>query len=387
MSSMLRDRTAIAGVGSTGYSRNFGVSTQTLALRAIADALEDAGLGVDDVDGVACHRVNDSIPASQISHALGIQDLRYHLDLFGGGSVSASVVGSAAMAVATGVAEVVVCWRAVNARSETRMGGTGRAAPPGVEFQYQAPYGYLTPPQQFAMASRAYLDAFEVTPEQTGTIAVTQRRFAVDNERAIMREPIDMDAYLASRMIAEPLRLLDCCLETDAAVAIVVTSAERARHLAKTPVLISGAVFGSGHTLYSNDRGDLTRTAAADASRRLYEMAGVGPSEVDVAELYDAFTPLVLLQLEDYGFCAKGDAGAFVEDGSTGPGGAIPVNTHGGHLSEGYAHGLNHVLEAVEQLRGSSGRRQVEGAEVALSTGQPGYVAGTTSALLLRSDP
>ena len=382
----LRDRAAIAGVGYTEFSKHSGVSTQTLALRAIRAALDDAGLTIADVDGVACHRVGDSVQAALVAQALGIRDLRFHLDLFGGGSASASVVGSAAMAVATGVADCVVCWRSINARSEFRMGGTGRAAPDTVEFQYQTPYGYLTPPQQFAMVARAYLNAFGVRAEDLGRVAITQRQHAVANERAMMRAPITMDDYLASRWIVEPFRLLDCSLETDAAVALVVTPIEGARDLRHVPVRITGAVFGGGHTLYSNDRGDLTTSAAAESSKRLYAMAGLGPDDIDVAELYDAFTPLVLIQLEDYGFCKKGDAAAFTADGTTALGGRLPVNTHGGFLSEGYVHGLNHVAEAVGQLRGTCGPRQVEGAEVALSTGQPGYVAGTTSALILTRD-
>lgn len=382
--SELRDRTAIAGVGYTEFSRDSGVSTLALALRAVRAALDDAGLTNGDVDGVACHRVGDSVQATLVAQALGVRDLRYHLDLFGGGSTSASVIASAAMAVATGMAECVVCWRAINARSEYRMGGTGRAAPDTIEFQYQAPYGYSTPPQQFAMVTRAYMDAYGVTSEDLGRVAITQRRHAADNERAMMRDPLSMDEYLASRWIVEPLRLFDCCLETDAAVALVVLSAERARDLLQVPVLVSGAAFGGGHTLFSNDRGDLTTSAAAAMAPRLFDSAGVAPDEIDVAELYDAFTPLVLLQLEDYGFCRKGEAASLVADGVTAFGGRLPVNTHGGFLSEGYVHGLNHVAEAVGQLRGTCGTRQVPGAEVALSSGQPGYVAGTTSALILR---
>jgi len=382
----LRDRAAVAGVGWTEYSKWSGVSTLTLALRAIAAALEDAGLTHADIDGVACHRVADSVQAVVVAQSLGITDLRYHLDLFGGGSCSASVVGSAAMAVATGMAECVVCWRAVNARSEFRMGGTGRPAPDTVEFQYQAPYGYATPPQQFAMYTRSFLDTYRVGAEDLGRVAITQRRHAMDNPRALMRAPLAMEDYLASRWIVEPLRLFDCCLETDAAVAIIVTSAERARDLRRPPVLVSGAAFGSGHNLFSNHRGDLATTAAAAMAPRLFASAGVGPADIDVAELYDAFTPLVLQQLEDYGFCGRGESAAFVADGATALGGALPVNTHGGHLSEGYVHGLNHLAEAVSQLRGDAGVRQVAGAEVALSTGQPGYVAGSTSAVVLRSD-
>jgi acetyl-CoA acetyltransferase len=380
----LRDRAAIVGVGYTELSKDSGVSTLALALRAVRAALDDAGLTIADVDGVATHRVGDSAQAAIVAQSLGVRDLRYHLDMWGGGSTSASVVGSAAMAVTTGMAECIVCWRAVNARSEFRMGGTGRDSPDTVEFQYQAPYGYMTPPQQFAMYARGYMDAFGVTAEDLGRVAITQRAHAVPNERAMMRTPLSMDDYLASRWIVEPLRLFDCCLETDGAVALIVMSAARARDLPNVPVLISGAATGSGHTLYSNGRRDLTTSAAAAMAPRLYAMAGITPADIDVAEMYDAFTPLVLLQLEDYGFCAKGEGAAFVCDGNTALGGRLPVNTHGGHLSEGYIHGLNHVAEAVSQLRGTAGPRQVEGAEIALSTAQPGFVAGTTSALILR---
>src|SRR5581483_10249506 len=174
-----------------------------------------------DVDGVATHRVGDSAQAAVVAQCLGISDLRYHLDLWGGGSASASVIGSAAMAAATGMAECVVCWRAINARSEFRMGGTDRASPDTVEFQYETPYGYVTPPQQFAMIARAYMDAYGVSSEDLGRVAITQREHARDNERAMMRAPLTMHDYLASRWIVEPLRLFDCCLETDAAVALV----------------------------------------------------------------------------------------------------------------------------------------------------------------------
>ena len=170
------------------------------------------------------------------------------------------------------------------------------------------------------------------------------------------------------------------------AVALVLTSAERARDLQKPPVLISGAAWGSGQTLYSNQQDDTTRSAAADMAPRLYEMAGVTPDEIDVAQLYDCFTYSVLVQLEDYGFCAKGESGAFVESGAIAREGSIPVNTHGGFLSEGYIHGLNHVYESVLQLRGEAGARQVDGAKVGLSTAQPGYISGNASALILRSD-
>jgi acetyl-CoA acetyltransferase len=287
------------------------------------------------------------------------------------------------MAVVTGQASTVVCWRAINARSEWRMGGTGRAAPDTVEFQYQVPYSYATPPQQFAMAARAWMADRGATELDLGAVAVTTRAHAALNPAAMMRDPITIDDYLASRWVVEPFRLFDCCLETDAAVAVVVTTADRARDLRRPPVTISGAVWGSGQMLVSNGR-DFTVSGAAAAGRRLWEQAGFGPADLDVAELYDAFTSLVLVQLEDYGIVGRGEAAGFVRDGHTALGGRLPVNTHGGHLSAGYVHGLNHLAEAVRQLRGECGARQVPGAAVALSTGQCGYVAGNTSALALR---
>jgi acetyl-CoA acetyltransferase len=371
-------------VGYTEFSKNSGVSTLTLALRAISAAVADAGLDLHDLDGVATHRVFDSVQAAVVAQALGMRDCHFYLDQFGGGSASHSIVGQAAMAVTLGVAECVVCWRAINARSEFRMGGTGRPPPDVVEFQYQTPYGYATPPQQFAAMARAYMDRYAVPREAFGRVAITQRHNAARSPRAMMKTPFTMDEYLASRWIVEPLCLLDCCLETDAAIAVIVTSAERARHLRAVPVTVSGAVWGGGQTLFSNHRGNLAATAADQAAPRLFGMAGAGPSEVDVACIYDAFTTLVLVQLEAYGFCAPGQAGNWWADGHADHGGSMPVNPHGGHLSEGYVHGINHIAEAVQQLRGEAADRQVPGAEVALSTGQPGHVAGTMSALVLR---
>ncbi|MCW2884469.1 MAG: hypothetical protein QOE54_5759 [Streptosporangiaceae bacterium] len=390
--STFRDRAAIAGVGYTPFSKNSGVSTLTLAVDAILAALDDAGLTVDDVDALATHRVGDSTPPWVVAPALGVGEVSWYLDQFGGGSVSHSVVAQAAMAVAAGVADTVVCYRAINARSEFRMGGTGRGPAPLFDVQYQAPYGYFAPPQQFAMYTRAHMIKYGTTHEQLGQVAVGQRSNAVKNPRALKRDPITLDDYLASRWIAEPLRLLDCCLETDGACAVVVTSAGRARDLPHTPVLISGAAWGGGDSFFSGGSGgpgagtDFTISEAARIAPRLYAMAGVGPGDIDVAEIYDCFTYSVIVQLEDYGFCAKGEGGPYVESGAIRLDGALPVNTHGGFLSEGYVHGINHIAEAVSQLRGTAGDRQVPGAQVALSTAQPGYVLAGTSALIFTVD-
>jgi acetyl-CoA acetyltransferase len=382
----LSEKAAIAGIGWTPFSSNSGVSTLTLACRAIMAALADAGLPPERLDGVATHRVGDSIHATIVAQALGINDLHYYVDQFGGGGSSHSVVGQAAMAVASGIADYVVCYRAINARSEFRMGGTGRPPVDAIETQYQAPYGYLAPPQQYAMVARAYMLAHGIHDgDAFAPVALTQRRHAMLNPRALMKKPMTMDDYLASRPIVDPFRLFDCCLETDGAVALLVTTAERARDLKKPPVLISGVVWGGGHTLFRNEPG-LVPSAARLTAPRLFAMAGMTPADVDVAELYDCFTFTVPLQLEDYGFCADGEGCNFVAEGHAALGGTLPVNTHGGFLSEGYVHGLNHACEAVSQLRGEAGARQVPDARIALSTGAPGYVGGATSALLLRRD-
>jgi acetyl-CoA acetyltransferase len=380
----LRDRAAIVGVGYTPFSKDSGVSTLTLAVDAITAALDDAGLTVDDVDGLATHRVGDSTPPWVVAPTLGLDDVTWYLDQFGGGSVSHAIVAQAAAACALGLADVVVCYRAINARSEFRMGATGRGPSPVYDAQYQAPYGYFAPPQQFAMMARAHMLRFGTTSEQLGQVAVQQRANAARNPRAMRRDLISLGDYLASRWVVEPFRLLDCCLETDAGCAVVVTSTDRARDLRRKPVLISAAAWGGGHTFLNEGGRDLNVTGAAALAPRLYAMAGLGPSDVDVAELYDCFTYSVVVQLEDYGFCPKGEGGPFVASCATALGGALPVNTHGGFLSEGYVHGLNHLAEAVQQLRGEAGERQVPGAEVALSTSQPGYVMNSTSALLLR---
>ncbi len=381
-----RGKTAIAGVGRTPISKQSGVTTLTLALQAITAALADAGLEPADVDGVACFRVGDSVEAKYVAQCLGIRDLRYHLDQNGGGGVGNQVLASAAMAVATSMATCVVCWRALNARSGVRMGGSGRAPAPNLESPYYSPYGIVSAPQKLALYARAFMHDRGVTEKDLGAVAIAQREYAQRNERATQRSPLTMDDYLASRWIAEPLRLYDCCLESDGAVALVITSAERARHLAQSPVLIAGAAYGSGHLVISNGWSDLATSSAAEMAPRLYSAAGIGPTELDVVELYDPCTALVLVQLEDYGLCGRGEAAGLVGGGGTRLGGPMPTNTHGGHLSEGYIHGMNHVAEAVDQLRGHAGDRQVTGAETALVTSEAGYVGGNNSAMILRRD-
>ena len=379
---MLRDETAIAGIGTTAYAKDLGRSELESALEAVRAALDDAGLSGRDVDAI--YKFDD--PGNnelEVARNLGVRNLRAWGAIGWGGGATCAPVIHAAMAVASGMASVAVAFRARHRGSGGRP-WSKTAIRVGGHPAFEAPYWLVSPAQQNAVMARRYMHEYGATSAQFGRVAVTQRRNAGRNPRALFRDPITVEDVLGSRMIADPLHLLDCCLETDGACAAVITNAERARDLKQPPALISGAAQGSGprHYMmapfYKDDAFDLPNVHAA---RDLYAMAGVGPKDVDVALLYDVFSPLVLWQLEAYGFCGRGDAGPFVEDGRIDwPDGDVPVNTHGGSLSEAYVHGFNHILEAVRQLRGDS-TCQVEGASVALVAGAP---VVPTSALVLR---
>ena len=379
-----RGQSAIVGIGCTEYSKDSGVGVFTLAARAVKAAVADAGLELCDVDGLATFGPNDSISPNMLAPALGI-DMTYYVDQWLGGSVSLSIVGQAALAVSAGVADCVVCYRALNGRSEVRLNGGGAAR---MRVPWDMPFkmagGVMAPSQEIAMAARAHMERYGTTNEDLGRIAVLSRTNALDNERAMMRKPMTMDDYLESRWIVEPFRMFDCCLETDGAAAVVVTTAERAEDLPHRPVLIQGAAWGGGVNVVNNGHTDLAESPARLIAPRLFDAAGLGPSDVDFAELYDCFTYNVLSQIEGYGFAEPGGVPAMLADGAFDRAtGSLPVNTHGGLLSEGYIHGINHVYEAVEQIRGDAGHRQVENHDVALVTGQLGYVSGYSSAAVL----
>ena len=386
-SAIIRDRTAIVGVGTTEYARDIGRSELKTALEAIRMALDEAGLGARDVDAIFKIETPGEDPNSELEIArnLGAGALRCWGGFgYGGGGACAPVV-HAAMAVATGMASVAVAVRARNrgsggrpwARTGSRV--TGLAA-------FEAPYGLVSPVQQIALMARRYMHQYGATAEDFARVAVVQRSHAARNPRAFFREPITVDDVLNSRLIAEPLHLLDCSLETDGACAVVVTGAERARDLRQLPVLISGVSQGMpprhymmNGLLYQDDPFDMPSKYAA---RDVYRSVGMGPEEIDVALLYDVFSPMVLWQLESYGFCQPGEAAGFVRDGRIAwPDGELPVNTHGGSLSEAYVHGFNHILEGVRQVRGTS-TCQVEGARVALVAAA---AVVPSSALILRS--
>jgi acetyl-CoA acetyltransferase len=380
-----RSQAAIAGIGCTEFSRDSGVSVFTLASRAIKAAVEDAGLKVSHIDGLATFGANDSVAPNVLAQALGIQSMSWYVDQFYGGSVAMSVLGQAALAVSAGIADCVVCYRALNGRSEMRLNGSAMStARLPWDIAAKLPAGIVAPAQEIAFAARSHMERFGTTSEDLGRIALLSRKHALDNERAMMRKPMTMDDYLASRWIVAPFRKFDCCLETDGAVAVVVVSTARAKDLPHRPVTIRGAAWGGGVNVVNNGHTDLSESPAKLIAPRLYETAGLGPADIDFAELYDCFTYTVLSQIEGYGFAEPGGVPDKLSDGEFDrDGGALPINTHGGLMSEGYLHGLNHVYEAVEQIRGDAGGRQVAQHDVALVTGQLGYVSGYSSAAVL----
>ena len=382
----LRDKYAIAGIGYTGFSANSGTTVLNLALEACRKAVEDSGLAMDQVDGIVSYHFGDSVPSIAVATGLGLPAARYAVEFSSGGNAANLIVQTAAAAIEAGLARNVLCFRAMNGRSGFRLGGGRDLNSRGIT-QYTAPFGWITYPQAMAMWCRRHMIKYRTTSEQLGAIAVTCRRNAALNPRAMMREPITLADHQASRMIVEPFHLLDICLESDGACAVLVTSSERARDLRHKPIHIMGAAYGGGPN-QGDDLFDAIRwpdhahNYAKYIAGDLWASAGIGPADVDVAEIYDCFTYSVIMQLEGLGFCAEGEGGAFVQEGRIDRDGALPVNTHGGLLSEAYIHGFNHVIEAVEQLRGQAGPRQVADAEIALTT------AGAMtcgSALLLRN--
>jgi acetyl-CoA acetyltransferase len=381
-----RGHAAIVGIGCTEYSRDSGVSVFNLAAHAITNAVTDAGLELSDIDGLVTFGPNDSIPPNMLAQGLGIKSMSFFLDHFLGGSVSISTVGQAAIAVSAGVADCVVVYRSLNGRSELRMNGSGA---PRMRQPWDMPYkvsaGYIAPSQEIAMAARAHMLRYGTTNEDFGRIAIMSRNHALDNERAMMRTPMTMDEYLESRWIVDPFRKYDCCLETDGAAAIVIVPADRAKDLPHRPVVVEGAAWGGGVTIVNNDFDDISTSPATPLAERLYASAGMGPGDIDFAEMYDCFTYSVLSQLEGYGFAEPGEVPGMLADGAFDRAtGSLPVNTHGGLMSEAYIHGINHVYEAVEQIRGDAGVRQVTDHDVALVTGQVGYVSGYSSAVILK---
>lgn len=368
----LRDKHAIAGIGWTEFSKASGRTVRSLASEACLKAVADAGLKVSDIDGFVSFNFNDSAPAMAVATEIGVPNAMYAVDFLAGGNGANLITLTAAAAIEAGLAKNVLCYRAMNGRSGFRLGGGRDMTAHGIT-QYTAPFGWITYPQAMAMWARRHMIEYGTTAEDLGEIAVQFRKHASDNPRAMQRTPITMDDYMASKMIVEPFRMLDICLETDGACAVLVTSAERAKDMAKKPVYIMGGAYGGGpdqgEDLFDAIRWpDHSHNYAKYIADDLWKSAGIGPKDVDFAEIYDCFTYSILMQLEGFGFCKEGEAAGFVKGGRIARDGALPLNTHGGLLSEGYIHGLNHVIEAVQQLRGEAGHRQVKKNEICMTT-------------------
>jgi acetyl-CoA acetyltransferase len=381
---------AIVGVGATEFSKNSGRSEWRLAMEAVLAALADAGIAPEEVDGLVTFTL-DTNPETFIAQALGVRQMRFFSRVNYGGGGACGTIQQACQAVSTGIADVVVCYRAFNERSGFRLGSgalsdTQAATTEALRYSWTTPHGLRTPASWTALLAQRYLHVHGLAADAFGHVAVSARRYAATNPRAHFYErPLSIEDHQASRMIADPLRLLDCCQETDGAQAIVVTSAERAARLRKPPVVVLGAAQGaSGHAypMMPFYEGDVLQLPELEvAARELARQSGQPVAEVDLAILYDHFTPYVLLQLEQLGICKPGQASHFVRDGGLDLHGRLPTNPHGGQLGEAYLHGMNGIAEAVRQLRGEA-VNQVRGARRALVTAGTGL---PTSALLLAS--
>ena len=379
-------RAAITGVGYTELSKRSGRSVLALATEACAAAIADAGLRPADVDGVASFMVmHDSVPTQAVATALALPVLRYSLDLDLGGQAPCHLVTQAAAAVTTGQARHVVVFRALNGRSGPRV-GTMQFHGMGAQFRY--PIGYDAYLMYCGMWAQRYLHETGQGELDLGAVAVAQRAYAEANERAYRREPLDLDQYLAAPIVVDPYRAADCTVEVDGACAVVVSALDAARDLPHPPAVVAaGAVrAGARHGLDIGDHllwDDYTRNYTHHLRDELFSAAGLRPSDVQFAEIYDCFTSTVLMGLEGLGLAERGGAGELVRSGATALGGELPVNTNGGLLAEGYLHGMNTVAEAALQVQGRGGSRQVPRHEVCAVT-SGALMDG--SALVLTSD-
>ena len=372
----IRDKAAIAGIGATEFSKNSGRSELRLAIDAAQAALADAGMEAGEVDGF-CTFDLDNTATGELARNLGTGPLRFlSLVPYGGGGCGGAIL-HAALAVISGQANAVICYRAMNERSEYRFGqphgAAGFADAAGALRGYHALHGLMTAAAIISVGVRRYMHETGTTYEDLAHLAVTSRRRAATNPHAFFYgKPIGIGDYFASRLIADPLRLFDCCQESDGGVAILVTMSERAKSLRQAPVLIRAAAQGVSRgmiPLANYYRADISvRDEAAVVAQQLWTGSGLTAADMQGAIIYDHFLPTVLPTLEAYGFCKPGEARHFIRDGNLERGGALPLNTHGGQVGEAYIHGMNGVAEAVRQLRGSA-VNQIAGVEHTLVTG------------------
>ena len=383
-------RAAIVGLGATEFSKNSGRTELRLAMEATLAALADAGIDPSEVEGFSSYTM-DKVPEYEIARLLGAKNVKFFSQIPHGGGAACAPVMHAAMAVATGVAKTVVVFRAMNERSWYRFGNGsyGFGNTPifeNVNYGWYMPHGFNTPAAWVAMFARRYMHTYGVTSEDFGRVAVAVRDFAATNPAAFFYgKPITLADHQASKWIAEPLHLLDCCQESDGAVAMVITSSERARDLKQKPVIVKAASQGIAdgqQSMTSFYRDDITGLPEmAVVANELYAQSGLTPEDFQTAVIYDHFTPFVMTQLEEFGFCKRGEAKDFVRAGMHARGGKLPINTHGGQLGEAYIHGMNGVAEAVRQVRGTAANQvaDVHNVLVTAGTGVP------TSGLILGS--
>ena len=401
----LRDRYCVVGVGETEYSRDSRRTTRAMAVEAVRKATHDAGLRAADVDGMMSYQNNDSTPSNWVAGDLGIR-LDFFMDVVGGGSSTEALIGLAMGAIETGMCRTVAIFRSMNGYSEVRIGGTGArsAAPVRGQDLAQVPFGMRSAGQSFALTFMRHMYDYGTTSEQVAHVKVAHSKHASQNPKALFKERLTVQDVVGSRWIVKPLHLLDCCLETDNATCLIVTSAERARDLKARPVYVMGVAGRTSkpRTDFHWAHGPISRVAGYYAKDIVFRQAGITPEDVHVTGSYDAFTFTTMLQLEEYGFCKKGEGGQYVSSGAIELGGKRPNNTSGGHLCEGYTHGMSMVIENVRQLRGTvddycprategvhtydysqPGRcRQVKGAEITMNLGWS--MPPTGSALILR---
>ena len=384
MSGPLTDKTAIVGIGQTAFGKGLPDSELSLACQAVSMAIDDAGLRPSDVDGLAMFSMEDGREVD-VARNVGLGDVTFFSQVGYGGGAGCGVAGHAAMAVATGQCEVAVAWRARKRASKTSRPWSQVSRRITGHWQWSRPFGVVRPVDEIAMLTRRYMHEYGATRDHLANVAIAARKHANRNPAATMYEkPLTREQYMEGRWISEPLCLFDNCLETDGALAVVITSADRARDLPHPPAYVHSFAqsIPQQHQVMTNYFcEDPLRGPAWACADALWRAADFGPADVKVAQLYDAFSPLIILSLEGYGFCERGEGGPFTDNGNIEwPDGRLPVNTSGAGMSEAYVHGFNLILEGARQIRGTS-TSQVDGADTCLVTSGEGV---PTSALLLR---
>jgi acetyl-CoA acetyltransferase len=381
----IQDKVAIVGIGHLPFAKDIGRPIGDTAVEAIQLALQDAGLTASDVDGMSMFEMESTHEVS-IARRLGVSNLQWWDKISYGGGASAATIMHAAAAIVSGLASVVTCHRARNRGAKTARPWAQERELVKDDKALHVPWGLIRPVDVIGMWAHRHMHEFGTTREHFGNVAIAARKHAQRNPYAMMRDrPLDMPTYLAGRVIGYPLTLYDCCLETDGALACVVTSIERARDLAQKPVLVHSVAQASGpnpvHLANYNNTPSM-ETTSVFCAQQLWARSQLKPQDMDCAQIYDAFTPLVITGLEDYGFCKRGEGGPFTEGGRIELGGELPVLTSGGGLSEAYVHGFNLILEGVRQIRGTA-VNQVPDCKATLVTGASGVA---TSAIVMRAD-